>query len=1232
MSVKKEVVKSNGKQVEAESYGQKVSEEYEMKDLHNHILTRPDSYIGSVHLTKEHFYVPIDDEDGDPRMIYTPIEYIQGLFKIVDEIIVNARDQYVRLNTSIESDDKKKKTKDIPLSNIWINADQETGEISVKNDGNGVPVAKHAKEKIYIPDMVFGHLLTSSNYKENVRRFTGGKNGYGAKVTNIYSKKFMVETVDHFQKKKYIQHYRNNMYEKDEPIIQNNYSGDPYTMIKFTPDYSRFGMDGMTDDFFLIIKARAYDIAGCTDTKVNVHFNNCLIRINDFDDYIQMHFPKDNRDEIIYQKINSNWEIAVAPNFSTELTGKQISFANGARTIKGGRHVQYVFNQLYRGISERLKKKKEEVKESILRYNMMIFVNCTIDSPAFDGQTKEELTTEIKKLYPTCSVKDKFIDRVYKTSIIENAIQFGKATQAITGPKSNLTRKSILRDIPKLEDANDAGTKNWDACVLIITEGDSAKSMVMKALPNRDQYGVFPIRGKLLNIVEATQVQVKNNAEIINIQRILGMTTREYLKGQNLRYGKMMIMTDQDLDGAHIKGLLLNFIKYLGLDKKDGFACSFVTPIVKLSKGSNTKCFYSSQEFDKWLVLNNNGKGWKTKYYKGLGTSSDKEAREYFSNITSNLTVYDWDDQSAETLGLAFRKAQIGDRKKWLRQYDPHIEPDFSASVKVSDFFNKEFIHFSNYDNVRSISNICDGQKPSQRKILYCGFEKRNLKSDMKVAQFGAAVAETTGYHHGEVSLFGTIIGMAQDYVGSNNINLLVPSGQFGSRYENGKDASAPRYIFTRLPAITQMIFNPLDKHLLNQLKDDDGNIIEPEWFIPIIPMCLANGTEGIGTGFATGLAKFNPTDLVANLRLLMKGQPTFEMIPWFRGFTRNISIKKIANCSYCIKGKYSIDVEKDTLHVTELPIGTSCASYKEFLSSLLVIGTSKSKKEPVKTMRGGKFSYRVKDFRNNSGGNKVDFTIIFEKGALEDHMINAVKKDKHGITAFERNFSLATTMSFPGKMVLYDRNNTLKVYASVDEILKEFYTIRLEYYQKRRDYLLKAMKRDAALINIKAKFIQDVIDGNIIIFEKKKSRSKAKISSDLEDSKYPMMVGNNLMELDDMTNANRLEGTYDYLLDMRLVALTQEKIDILLANKKELDDKHDTLEKKTDKDLWEEDLLQFEVQYTKDMKVFQKQLNDEMKTNMTKTTKKGAKKGAAKKSSPVQKTKTKVVTKTKAK
>ena len=1171
----------------------KQDEVYDRTDLHNHILSRPDSYIGSVSPVKEFLYIPEEDENNKISMVYKQIEYVQGFYKIVDEVIVNARDQYVRLNTSLEENIDKKS---IPVQNIWINVDQKEGFISVRNDGDGVPIRKHQTEDIYIPDMIFGYLLTSSNYKEGVRRFVGGKNGYGAKLANIYSTEFIVETVDHYHKKKYIQTYRDNMKISEKPIITDNHSQTPYTQIKFKPDFKRFNTPGITDDFLAMIKARAYDIAGCTDKKVNVFFNNSMIKVSDFEDYVMMHFNDEtcNKKEIIYKKFSSNWEIAITPNFSTELTGKQISFANGARTIKGGRHIQHIFSQIHSGINERLKKKKiEPLKESVLRYNMMIFVNCTIDSPEFSGQIKEELTTQINKLFPKCEVSEKFIDDVFKTSIVENAIKFGKATDDISGSKVKTDRRTIISSIPNLEDANDADSKHWKECVLIITEGNSAASMVLKGLPNRDRFGVFPIRGKLLNVSEASAKQLKENVEISNIRQILGITGKKYVDGQKLRYGQIMIMTDQDLDGAHIKGLVLNYLQSLGLDKFDGFSASFITPIVKASRGTKNKAFYSSQEFDKWVEQNDGGKGWKIKYYKGLGTSVDKEAREYFLNISEHLTCYEWDTKADESLKLAFSKDCIDNRKDWLTKYDPKVEPDFSSKVPITDFINKEFIHYSNYDNIRSISSLCDGLKPCQRKVLFCAFEKRNLKNEIKVAQFGAAVAETTGYHHGEVSLFGTIINMAQNFIGTNNINLLVPVGQFGSRFMNGHDNASPRYIFTKLSEITNLIYNPIDTKLLTKLKDDDGASIEPEWYVPVIPICLVNGTSGIGTGFSTGLPPFNPVDIINNLRLLMKGEEAIEMVPWFRGFSRNGAIKKIGANRFVIKGRYSADTNTDILHITELPIGISTNAYKEFLTSLLIAKTPKKDKPTSATAKKANSNYKIRDFRNNSSGNKVDFTVFFEKDTLCQLLVDSATSDKDGLTVFEKNFKLGTTLSFPGKMVLRDRYGSLKIYSSISAILQDFYTLRLEYYVKRHAMLLKDYKEEADLANVKAKFVTEVINGKIIIFEtdKKKSYTKAQISSQLEKLEYPKMLDKLLIDPKKVKEEDKEKADYDYLLGMKIYSLTQERVEELLAEMKEITDKYNIIKNKTSFDLWNDDLTALEYQYNKDMKEYESDL-----------------------------------------
>jgi DNA topoisomerase-2 len=444
---------------------------------------------------------------------------------------------------------------------------------------------------------------------------------------------------------------------------------------------------------------------------------------------------------------------------------------------------------------------------------------------------------------------------------------------------------------------------------------------------------------------------------------------------------------------------------------------------------------------------------------------------------------------------------------------------------------------------------------------------------------------------------------MAQNFIGSNNINLLQPVGQFGSRFMNGQDSASPRYIFTKLSDITQIIYNPLDTKLLTKLKDDDGNSIEPEWYIPILPICLVNGTIGIGTGFSTGLPSFNPKDIVRNIRLMMKNEPTEEMIPWFRGFSRNSAIKKIGENRFVIKGRYSTDTSNDILHITELPIGVSTNAYKEFLTGLLITKEKKPLKEkdgktsPTAKRSTSTSPYKIKDFRNNSGGNKVDFTLFFEKDTLCQCLVDSATPDKDGLTTFEKNLKLGTTLSFPGKMVLRGREGSLIVYSSIDEILHEFYNVRIEFYKKRHAMLLKDYKEEADLVNVKAKFVKDVIEGRIVIFEpeKKKSYSKAQISDQLEKLKYPKMLDKHLVEVDQIKESDMESADYDYLLGMKIYALTKERVEELLAEMEGLMEKYNTLKKKSPSDLWQEDLISFEAQYNKDMKDYESELAKEL-------------------------------------
>lgn len=752
---------------------QTIEDKYKKYELREHIYNIPDTYIGSVNNVALELYLYNDESK---KMDIHEISYVPGLLKIFDEVIVNAIDHSVRL--ALEEAKGKENVKHV--KNIKVSVDKKSGIISVYNDGNGIDVVIHEALQVYVPELITGTLLTSTNYNHQEEKIIGGKGGYGLKLTNIFSKEFTVETVDHYRQRIFVQHYHNNMLEKDKPSIRST-PKQPYTKITFLPDYARFGMSGMTDDIFKLLKRRTIDAAACTNKNVSVYFNEEKLPVKDFEKYAGLFVSND--EPLIYEACNDRWEIAVS--LSNNGTYEQISFVNGINTIRGGTHVNYITNTIIKKLSDLIEaKKKKTIKAQTLKDNLFVFVKSIIVNPAFDSQSKETLTTPVAKFGSKCDISDKFIDKLYKTNIVEKALSITEFQNQKKLTKTDGKKTSRII-VPKLDDANQAGTKDSSQCTLILTEGDSAKTMAISGLSviGRDKYGVFPLRGKVMNVKDASAQKISDNAEITALKKILGLEqNKKYANVDSLRYGSIMILTDQDHDGSHIKGLLFNVFQSLwpSLYKIDGFLTSMLTPIIKASNNKGEVIsFYNMSDYGRWATTDVAKKGsWKIKYYKGLGTSKDDEAKEYFKSMKKVKYIHT--GASDESIDLAFNKKRADDRKAWLMNYNKDDVLDYTKpTVNYEEFVNRDLIHFSNRDLERSINHICDGLKESTRKILYACL-KRKLTNEIKVAQLAGHVSEVTCYHHGEQSLQQAIIGMAQIFVGTNNINILFPNGQFG--------------------------------------------------------------------------------------------------------------------------------------------------------------------------------------------------------------------------------------------------------------------------------------------------------------------------------------------------------------------------------------------------------------------------------------------------------------------
>ncbi|KAG6373110.1 DNA topoisomerase II [Boletus reticuloceps] len=1004
-------------------------EENSIGEIHKaveHVLKRPDTYIGSVETIAQ----PMWTYDSDnKRMVHREVNYVPGFFKIVDEILVNAADH---------------KVNDSNMDMLKVNIDVDEGIISVYNNGRG------------------------SNYDDTEKRLVGGRNGYGAKLANIYSHEFTIETADKNSGQKYKQTWTNHMGKCGAAKITKNGKGEGFTKITFRPDLKLFGMECIDDDTLSLLKRRVYDLAG-TVRDVKVYLNDERLKVKNFKQYVEMYLESaaaeaaansggaaQAKPSVIYEQISPRWEVAFAVS---EGSFQQVSFANSIATTKGGTHVALMADQIAKSLIAAIEKKNKAAK-----------VKPCADQESY---TKETLTLTVSKFGSKPVLSEEFMKKVLKSSIIDNVLNWArfKADQQIK--KTDGSKRNRLAGMTKLADANNAGTRNADRCTLILTEGDSAKALAVAGLGvvGRDNFGVFPLRGKLLNVREAKHDQIMKNEEIQNIKKIMGLQhSKEYTNVSSLRYGRLMIMTDQDHDGSHIKGLLINFLDhfYPSLLKISNFLVEFVTPIVRVTKGKQQIDFFTIPEYEQWLERTADAHKWDSKYYK---------------RATRKL------------IDLAFSKKKADDRKEWLRGFK---------------------------DNVRSIPSVADGLKPGQRKVIW-GCFKRKLKKEIKVAQLVGYISEVAAYHHGEASLTMTIVNLAQEYVGSNNLNLLLPNGQYGTRDMGGKDHASARYIFTELAPLTRTIFHPDDGPLLTQ----------------VIPVVLVNGADG----WSTSIPCYNPVDIVANLRRLMAGEELVPMFPWWRGFKG--AIRKVGEHKYDVVGVVS-KVNDTTVEITELPIHKWTQSYKTELEVMI----------------GEKGDGVIKDYKEHHDNVNIHFVITMAAKDLE-------KAEEQGLVEFFKLTSKINTSN----MICFNLDGKIQKYSSPEEIVEEFYPQRLACYQKRKvrrgtfsmvlvadgngggcriTWLTSSSLQFEKLSN-QARFVKMIIEKELVVSNRKKTDimadlrklkfrpfpkvAKAKAAGETEDVIMP--------DEDDEQAAEGVPGStdYDYLLGMPIWSLTKEKV-----------------------------------------------------------------------------------------
>jgi DNA topoisomerase-2 len=759
---------------------------------------------------------------------------------------------------------------------------------------------------------------------------------------------------------------------------------------------------------------------------------------------------------------------------------------------------------------------------------MFVFVKATIENPSFNSQTKTECTSKVQSFGSKYECSEEFTKKLLKLGIMEEALALAKHKELRDLNKTDGKKQSSIRGIPKLDDANKAGTNESVKCSLLVLEGDSAKTFAVSGLSvvGRDYTGLFPLRGKMLNVRDASVAQLANNSEVNNLKKILGLQHgKKYTSLKELRYGTLEILTDADHDGSHIKGLVINFIHHFWPELIHlGFIKSMITPIIKATKGTIHNEFYTSSDYEKWKdsLKQDEIKKYTIKYYKGLGTSTAQEAKQYFKKKSMNTIFYVDNSETDKSINLAFKKDQADARKDWILEGIKNNQAleygTENQKVFYEDFINKDLIWFSISDLKRSIPSAIDGLKPSQRKVVYACRKRNN--NEIKVSQLAAYVANESSYHHGEQSLNGTIINLAQDYVGSNNMNILEPLGQFGTRLMGGKDHASPRYIFSKMSKDGLSLFHKDDDAVLKYL-DDDGVSIEPEYYVPKIPLILVNGTEGIGTGYSSSVPCYNPEDIYSNIKNIISGGELKEMKPWYKGFKGTIESTSDKNDQYITRGKY-VKESSSEIRITELPIGKWTQDYKEFLESLLDV--------------------HIISFNNNCSDTKIDFLV-----RMDSSILRKMKSDE-----IYKLFKLTTNLSTKN-MHLFDKNNNIKKYTTPLEIIKEFAETKLVFYQLRKEHLLKKFKNIMNILENKVRFISLVTNEEIVVFKKKKEVLISELN---------------------YLNFDKIDNSYDYLLKMHIYSLTEEDMNKLEKDFKKAKQELKNTNETSVQDMWLNDLL----------------------------------------------------------
>lgn len=1076
---------------------------FRIMDGVEHLQEKPEFYSAGIdkRLRKEYVYT-----DGNIRKVN--IDTPEAVFRSFIEILSNAHDANVR-----EFNNSGK------LGHIYVKITKHC--VTITNYGSSIDISEDEDGR-YIPEMMFSIPMSSTNYQDD-REFIMGTFGIGAKVTNTLSEWLRLRAVNKSQKKYYEQKWKYRMTKSSEPIVTRN-KGDSFVEVSYKIDFNLLGSKRYSDDDIGVMVRYCFDLAYNSRQKIMVDIpSDSMIFDNITDEeFATAYFGKLNKHLVIQQ---STLKLIVADP-EEKIKGNLLSYCNSAETTDHGVHVNSTYKQLCTKLKDAYNAGLPETVRKInivpIKNSLCCIVTTKVKNPKLDTASKKKLIDPTQPF----DISDKDVEKMLKWSFMDSIREISKAQRKKILNTTNGKRvKNLPKGLPiEIKDAALAGGPRSRETRLMLVEGGSAEGHAeahIETLPGgRLKYGSMCLNGVPPNMFvkgEDYEYLVKNSF-YVNIKAVMGLVEGvDYTIPENrkkLRYGGIDIMVDADDDGSHIKGLLYEFLEkcFPSLIKIKGFIRCYETPVVRVYKGKSIISFYTIEQFRDWKEKNSI-KGCKVKYFKGLATSTKADIKE--SSKNPRYVTYKIGEEDVNVMEYMFNPKKSDIRKSLLLNHNPDDISEPAIKEPLSYFFLRQYMRFMLTSLDRAIPKLISGLKEVQEKIAWSAdtfFGENN--NEAKMSKFIGNVITATGYLRGDASISEACIQMGKDHCGANNVEIIDPLGQFGSRANSGGSTPGSRYLCCKRGTLYRFLIRKEDRDVIPRKVDDDDKLIETEFIAPVLPFQLLNGSDGVACGWNCKIPLHEPLSVALSVLARLDGVEPVTPKPWSRKCMANEYYEVGDDGVYTLRGEPVIYYEEE--------------------SKTLVIADMPSKIRPNKVLK--------------------KIAELLSEGRIEDSD-NGTNMDNIWIVVYgiDSETLMELPMFFNRKMTsttLLDMNKRPVNYLNIDRMLDDFCKCRLRVYRDRKKFIIKKLEDALKVISDKVKFIQ-LCRKKVILVD---NQQESFIFSQMDKHDIP----------------------HDIFKKIKYREFSKENLDMLKEEIKKLEETLISVKKKHYRTVWREEIIEF--------------------------------------------------------